>query len=87
MVEQGLTKTALLGVFVATVAACTAQDRYDSVRRENLQECERMLSEVERERCRQQLAPESYEEYQRLRTTVPVGAPPRPPERQDYRST
>ena len=81
MVEHRLAKAALSAVFVVSVAACTAQDRYDSVRRENLLECDRMLTEVERERCRQQLAPATYEEYQRLRATVPVGAPPRPRER------
>ena len=71
MVEVRLPKVALVAVMVASVGACTAQDRYHAVRNDNLHECDRTLSEIERERCRERVAPASYEEYQRLRATVP----------------
>ena len=71
MVDRLSTKAALGVLALASLAACTAQDRYDAVRRENLQECDRRLSEIDRQRCREQLAPATYEEYRRLRATVP----------------
>ena len=71
MADCRLTKGALLGVLALALTGCTAQDRYYSVRSENLRECERQLTEVERQRCRERLTPASYEEYQRLRGTIP----------------
>ena len=71
MVEVRLPKVALVAVVAVSIAACTAQDRYYAVRSDNLHECDRKLSEIERERCRERVAPASYEEYQRLRATVP----------------
>ena len=67
-------KSALVGLLLAGTAACTAPDRYYAVRSENLRECDRKLSDVERERCREQLAPASYDEYQRLRATASARA-------------
>ena len=73
MTDRRFATVAGIVVVAAFVGACTAQDRYYSVRSENLRECERRLSEVDRERCRSQLAPASYDEYQRLRRTIPDG--------------
>ena len=63
----------LLPAFAAVllVAACTVQDRYRMVRDGNVRECDRTLSEAERERCLESLPPASYDEYERLRRTVP----------------
>ena len=71
MADSRLTKWALLGVLALALTGCTAKDRYYSVRSENLRECERQLTEVQRQRCRERLAPASYEEYRRLRGTIP----------------
>lgn len=76
MVELRQARAALIGLLAMGLVGCTAQDRYYSVRNQNLEECERKLSDVERERCREQLAPASYEEYERMRSTVPVRADP-----------
>ena len=78
MADCRLTKGALLGVLALALTGCTAQDRYYSVRSENLRECERQLTEVERQRCRERLTPASYEEYQRLRGTIPDSTVPDP---------
>ena len=48
-----------------------AESHYDTRRQERLRECELRLSEPERERCRRELPPASFEEYERLRRTVP----------------
>ena len=42
------------------------------MREDNLQECTRQVTERQREACRARLPPESYEEYERLRRTVPT---------------
>ena len=63
-------QVALIGSVVASMAGCTAQDRYGAVYRENLTQCDLKTSEVERERCREQLAPASYEEYERQRASA-----------------
>lgn len=60
-------RVALIGILVA---ACTAQDRYDAVYRENVRECELKVSEAEQERCREQLVPATYEEYERQRASA-----------------
>ena len=75
MAEIRIRRVAVAGLVLAALAACTAQDRYHSMRRQNLEDCERKLSEVERQRCREQVVPASYEEYERLRSTVPNGRP------------
>lgn len=48
------------------------QDRYESMRNSKLHECSRQVTERQREECRARLLPESYEEYERLRRTVPT---------------
>ena len=48
-----------------------AESHYDTRRQERLRECELRLSEPERERCRRELPPASFEEYERVRRTVP----------------
>ena len=63
-------RVASVGVLVASVAACTAQDRYDAVYRENVRECDLKVSAAERERCREQLLPATYEEYERQRASA-----------------
>ena len=70
MLELCATRAALIAILVASIAGCTAQDRYGAVYRENARECDLKTSEVERERCREQLAPASYEEYERLRASA-----------------
>ena len=70
MLEWRVIRVASIGILVASVAGCTAQDRYGAVYRENATECDLKVSEVERERCREQLAPASYEEYERLRASA-----------------
>ena len=42
------------------------------MRDDKLQECARQVTEGEREACRARLPPESYEEYEQLRHTVPT---------------
>lgn len=63
-------RVASVGALVASLAACTAQDRYDAVYRENVRECDLKVSEAERERCREQLVPATYEEYERQRASA-----------------
>ena len=70
MLELRAVRAAWIGILVASIAGCTAQDRYRAVYRENSRECDLKTSEVERERCREQLIPASYEEYERLRTSA-----------------
>ena len=70
MLELRAMRLALIGIVVASMAGCTAQDRYGAVYRENSTQCDLKVSEVERERCREQLAPASYEEYERLRASA-----------------
>lgn len=60
-------RVALIGILVA---ACTAQDRYDAVYREHARECDLKVSEAERERCREEFVPATYEEYERQRATA-----------------
>ena len=74
-------RAASIGILVASISGCTAQDRYGAVYRENSTECDLKVSEVERERCREQLAPASYEEYERLRASAMKRAHTRPQER------
>lgn len=74
-------RAAVIGILVASVAGCTAQDRYGAVYRENSRECDLKTSEAERERCREQLVPASYEEYERLRASAMKRAGTRAPER------
>lgn len=76
MLELRAVRAASIGIVVASVAGCTAQDRYEAVYRENSTECDLKVSEVERERCREQLAPASYEEYERLRASAVERAEP-----------
>ena len=70
MLEWRVIRVASIGILVASVAGCTAQDRYGAVYRDNARECDLKTSEVERERCREQLLPASYEEYERLRASA-----------------
>ena len=74
-------RVATIGILVASVAGCTAQDRYGAVYRENSRECDLKTSEAERERCREQLVPASYEEYERLRASAMKRAGTRAEER------
>ena len=67
MLELRVMRVALIGILAA---ACTAQDRYDAVYREHARECDLKVSEAERERCREQLVPASYEEYERQRASA-----------------
>ena len=59
-------------MLVLAQSSCTMQDRYQTMRDGNSQECERLVTERRREECRALLPPESYEEYERLRRTVPT---------------
>ena len=70
MRDSCVIRVAAIGTLVASVVGCTAQDRYGAVYRENSRECDLKTSEVERERCREQLAPASYDEYERLRASA-----------------
>ena len=70
MLDWRATRVTSIAVLVASVVACTAQDRYDAVYREHARECDLKVSEAERERCREQLVPASYEEYERQRASV-----------------
>ena len=78
MVELRAMRVAIVGVLVAGVAACTAQDRYDALYREHVRECDLKVSEAERERCREQLAPAAYEEYERQRARALKRSRPAP---------
>lgn len=62
---------ALAAAFSAALWGCSAQDRYESVRDDNLRQCERLVTQAQREECRARLPPESYAEYERLRRTAP----------------
>lgn len=81
MLELRAMRVAAIGILVASVAGCTAQDRYGAVYRENSRECDLKTSEAERERCREQLVPASYEEYERLRASAMKRAGTRAQER------
>ena len=81
MLEWRVMRVAWIGILVASIAGCTAQDRYGAVYRDNARECDLKISEVERERCREQLAPASYEEYERQRASAMKGADTRAQER------
>ena len=70
MLESRAIRAASVGIMVLGVAACTAQDRYEAMYRENVRECELKVSDAERERCREQLGPATYEEYERQRASV-----------------
>lgn len=78
MLELRAMRVALIGILVASVAGCTAQDRYHAVYRENVRECDLKVSEAERERCREQLAPAAYEEYERQRARALKRSRPAP---------
>ena len=65
------------------VAACSFQDvrrglewlgdaRYEQARQQQLEACERALSEPAREDCRRRLPPATLEEYERARRSVPA---------------
>lgn len=60
-------------VLVVGLGACTVQDRYEQLRRSNAQECDRLLTQNERDRCKAQLPPASYEEYERQRRSALAG--------------
>lgn len=65
-----------LSLFAALIlgASCTLQDRYESVRRGELDECQRQVTERLQEECRERLRqamPESYREYERQRRQLP----------------
>ena len=67
-------KRSAAGAAIALALAqwgCTLQDRYDSMRDNNMQECDRLVTEPQREECRANLPPPSFEEYERLRRTLP----------------
>ena len=78
MLDLRAMRVALIGILVVGIAGCTAQDRYRDVYRENSRECDLKTSEAERERCREQLAPATYEEYERQRATALKRAGARP---------
>lgn len=78
MLELRAIRVASIGIVLASVAACTAQDRYDAVYRENVMECDLKVSEAERERCREQLVPATYEEYERQRARALKRSRPAP---------
>ena len=59
-------------VVAALASACTVQERYNQTRDEQRRECELAVSEALRERCLEQLAPATYEEYDLLRRTLPA---------------
>ena len=87
MLDLRAMRAALIGILVVGLAGCTAQDRYRAVYGENSKECDLKVSEVERERCREQLAPATYEEYERQRATALKRAGARPQGRlQDRRA-
>ncbi len=55
---------------VASLGACTVQDRYQQIRNSNASECDRLVTQNERDRCKAQLPPASYEEYERQRRSA-----------------
>lgn len=60
-----------------SVVACTVQERYDAVRRGQLDICDRQVTERLQEECRQRLQqamPESHQDYERQRRRLPTGA-------------
>lgn len=62
---------------MALCAACTVQERYDSVRHSELGKCDRQVTERLQEECRQriqQAMPESYQDYERQRRRLPRNA-------------
>jgi hypothetical protein len=69
--DVGIGRAFALVALVASLGACTVQDRYESVRRSNVLECERLVTQNERDRCKAQLPPASYDEYERARRSVP----------------
>ena len=60
-----------LAVLLVLCSACTSRDRYANVREEQRRQCELAVSEALRERCLAELPPASYDEYERLRRTLP----------------
>ena len=60
-----------LAMLLVLCSACTSRDRYANVREEQRQQCELAVSEALRERCLAELPPASYDEYERLRRTLP----------------
>ena len=61
-----------LAVLLVLCSACTSRDRYTNVREEQRQQCELAVSEALRERCLAELPPASYDDYERLRRTLPA---------------
>ena len=62
---------------LALAAACTVQERYDAVRRGQLDICDRQVTERLQEECRQRLEeamPESHQDYERQRRRLPTRA-------------
>lgn len=49
---------------------------YEQRHQEHLRACERLLSEPARENCRSRAPPASFEEYERLRRSVPGNEKP-----------
>ena len=70
MNRQALVSLALV-VLLVLCSACTSRDRYTNIREEQRQQCELAVSEALRERCLAELPPASYDEYERLRRTLP----------------
>ena len=70
MNRRALSPLALAALLVLC-SACTSRERYANVREEQRQQCELAVSEALRERCLEELPPASYEEYERLRRTLP----------------
>ena len=69
-----MARCGLASLALALCAACTVQERYDSVRRSQLDECDRQVTERLQEECRQRLQqtmPESYQDYERQRRRLP----------------
>ena len=60
-----------LAVLLVLCSACTSRDRYKNIREEQRRQCELAVSEALRERCLAELPPASYDEYERLRRTLP----------------
>lgn len=61
----------VVALVAALASACTVQERYNQTRDEQRRQCELAVSEALRERCLEQLAPATYEEYDLLRRTLP----------------
>ena len=60
-----------LAMLLVLCSACTSRDRYKNIHEEQRQQCELAVSEALRERCLAELPPASYDEYERLRRTLP----------------